>query len=84
MLYLNGGDSSLPARVGFIVAKTVGKAVERNLVRRRLKAVSYTVIAQLPAGTEVVIRALPGAAHACWETLRGEISEALFAEASRA
>ena len=36
-------------RFGFIVGKTVGNAVRRNLVRRRLKAAAYELLPQLAA-----------------------------------
>ncbi len=65
------------ARFGFIVAKTVGGAVQRNRVRRRLKAASYLVLEQMRPGTDVVIRALPGCTDASWKTLRSELSESL-------
>ncbi len=61
-------------RFGFIVPKTVGIAVKRNLVRRRLKAMGRELLPSLDAGTEIVIRALPGAAQVDWDTLRSEIS----------
>lgn len=66
-----------PSRFGFIVSKAVGNAVTRNRVRRRLKAIAASVTDDLPAGTEVVVRALPGSADASWVTLNSEISEAL-------
>jgi len=66
-----------PCRVGFIVSKSVGVAVVRNLVRRRLKAISREDLETWPPGTEVVIRALPGAAQVSWDTLRAEVSHAL-------
>lgn len=66
-----------PSRFGFIVAKTVGIAVERNLVRRRLKSIGHESLGLLPAGTDVVIRALPGAAQVDWDTLRSEVLDAV-------
>jgi ribonuclease P protein component len=66
-----------PVRFGFIVPKTVGIAVSRNLVRRRLKSLSHAALPSLEPGTEIVIRALPGAAQADWATLRTEISDVL-------
>jgi ribonuclease P protein component len=61
-------------RFGFIVAKTVGNAVVRNTVRRRLKAVAHAKLSVLPEGTDVVIRALPGSIEVPWSTLLEEIS----------
>ncbi len=84
LVYVSRGDSELPPRFGFIVPKTVGVAVDRNLVRRRLKALTFAAIPALPAGTEIVIRALPGAAQAGWDTLRSEISGVLSGGVTRA
>jgi ribonuclease P protein component len=52
-----------PLRVGVIVARNVGNAVVRNRVRRRIKAVAWTM-AQDVHGIDVVVRALPSAARA--------------------
>ncbi|MDR1513355.1 MAG: ribonuclease P protein component [Propionibacteriaceae bacterium] len=50
------------ARAGFIVSKTVGNAVVRNRVKRRLRHLVADRLGELgPA--DVVIRALPGAAE---------------------
>jgi len=64
-------------RFGFIVAKTVGSAVTRNTVRRRLKAVAFEMVPHLEPGTDVVIRALPSSADAPWSELRHEVARAL-------
>jgi ribonuclease P protein component len=68
------GLDDRPTRFGFIVAKTVGNAVTRNLVRRRLKAIAYGLLAETPIGYDVVVRALPAAAQATWPTLLGDVS----------
>jgi ribonuclease P protein component len=64
-------------RFGFIVAKTVGIAVRRNLVRRRLKAVCHELLSRTNPGTDVVIRALPGAATQPFGVLCEEITTSL-------
>jgi ribonuclease P protein component len=64
-------------RFGFIVSKTVGSAVTRNTVRRRLKAVAYELVPQLEPGTDVVIRALPSSASAPWSQLRQDVVHAM-------
>ena len=61
-------------RFGFIVAKTVGNAVARNTVRRRLKGVCHELLPTTPPGTDVVIRALPGSLDVPWSTLLRDIS----------
>jgi len=63
-----------PTRFGFIVAKTVGNAVTRNTVRRRLKAIAHDLLIDTPTGYDVVVRALPAAAQATWPTLLGDVS----------
>ena len=84
LVYLSQGDPRMPPRFGFIISKAVGVAVDRNRVRRRLKAVTFAAIPALPPGTEVVIRALPGAAQADWDILRAELSEVLGGAVTRA
>lgn len=49
-------------RVGFVVSKAVGNAVTRNRVKRRLRHLSLQEIPRTPAGTRIVVRALPRAA----------------------
>ena len=65
----NGGSP----RFGFIVAKTVGNAVVRNRVRRRLKAVAHSLVPLLPEGAETVFRALPPSATAGFAELAAEV-----------
>nr|WP_082480321.1 MULTISPECIES: ribonuclease P protein component [unclassified Agreia] len=64
-------------RFGFIVAKSVGVAVIRNRVRRRLKAASYSMLDQVKPGTDVVVRALPGAASQPYGVLCQELAASL-------
>jgi len=73
-----------PSRLGFVVAKSVGNAVTRNLVKRRLRAAGIDVIAMMGDGVDVVIRALPASAEASWATLHAEITEGIKMEMARA
>jgi ribonuclease P protein component len=57
------GDADV-TRVGFVVGKTVGNAVTRNRVRRRLRHLAATQLASTPSSVSVVVRALPRAATA--------------------
>ena len=66
-----------PTRFGFIVGKSVGGAVVRNTVKRRLRAVSYDLLPTLSEGRDVVIRALPGCDQVSWATLHSEIADGL-------
>jgi ribonuclease P protein component len=49
-------------RVGFVVSKGVGNAVTRNRVKRRLRHLCRAALSTAPAGTRIVVRALPRAA----------------------
>jgi ribonuclease P protein component len=51
-------------QVGFVVAKTVGNAVVRNRVRRRLRALAAAEVLRTSGPVLVVVRALPRAATA--------------------
>jgi ribonuclease P protein component len=66
-----------PARVGFVVNKAVGNAVQRNRVHRRLRAVLATRLGDLPAGSLTVVRALPSSASASYDELAADVDAAL-------
>jgi ribonuclease P protein component len=51
-----------PARVGFVVSKAVGNAVVRNRVKRQLRHLTRARLAEVPAGSLLVVRANPAAA----------------------
>lgn len=44
IIYLKRDEAQPYARFGFVVAKTVGGAVKRNLVKRRLRAIAREVL----------------------------------------
>ncbi|MEJ3405672.1 ribonuclease P protein component [Rathayibacter sp. YIM 133350] len=75
--YVRPNPSTDSVRFGFIVAKNVGSATRRNLVRRRLKAASFEMVGMARQGTDVVIRALPGAYEASWDALHDEVVDAV-------
>ena len=70
------------ARVGFVVSRVVGPAAARNRVRRRLRHLLRDLMPALPAGSRLVIRALPPAAAASSATLAGDLSAAVAAVAA--
>ena len=72
-----------PARAGFIVPRAVGTAVVRNRVRRRLRHLVRERLAALPAGTLLVVRALPAAAQASYAQLGADLDGALATARSR-
>ncbi|MGA5817047.1 ribonuclease P protein component [Kitasatospora sp. NPDC094028] len=65
------------ARAGFVVSKAVGPAVVRNLVKRRLRHLIRDRLSRLPAGSLIVVRALPPAATASYQDLERDLDAAL-------
>lgn len=66
-----------PLRLGFIVSRAVGGAVERNRLRRRMRAVGRELVDGGRRGEDVVIRALPGSAELSWTELSGRMRSEL-------
>ncbi|MEU9299043.1 ribonuclease P protein component [Streptomyces sp. NPDC048269] len=71
------GEIDPSARAGFVVSKAVGNAVIRNRVKRRLRHLVRERLSQLPAGSLVVVRALPGAGDAGPDELARDLDAAL-------
>lgn len=72
----NPGGTS-PPRVGFVVGRTVGHAVSRNEVRRRLRHLMRDRISLLPAGGLFVVRAQSGTATLTYHELGRALDELL-------
>jgi ribonuclease P protein component len=64
-------------RVGFIVARTVGNAVVRNRVRRRLRHLVRGHLDRLPRGSLLVVRANPAAGTARHDEMAADLESAL-------
>lgn len=64
-------------RVGFVVSKKIGNAVVRNRVTRRLREIVRPHFATLPAGSAIVMRALPGIDDLAFAELSDEVEAAL-------
>lgn len=64
-------------RVGFVVGRSVGSAVVRNRTRRRLRHLVRERLADLPAGSSLVVRALPAAAGASSSHLGRDLDRCL-------
>jgi ribonuclease P protein component len=73
VIYLKRDESQTHARFGFIVGKTVSGAVGRNLIKRRLRAISRELLLTNPTGFDLVIRALPEAKEFEWNRLHQEV-----------
>ncbi|MFC9293208.1 ribonuclease P protein component [Streptomyces sp. NPDC057011] len=71
------GEIDPSTRAGFVVSKAVGGAVVRNRVKRRLRHLVRERLSQLPAGSLVVVRALPGAGDAGHDELARDLDAAL-------
>lgn len=64
-------------RIGLVVSKSVGNAVQRHRVSRMLRHVAREVIEDLGPGDRVVIRALPSSRHTISARLEQELRTAL-------
>ncbi len=71
-------------RIGLVVSKAVGNAVQRHRVSRQLRHVARTVIDELTPADRIVIRALPGSRHALSLRLEQELRTALARISARA
>lgn len=69
--------TSSPTKVGFVVAKSVGPAVTRNRVKRRLRHLMRERISTLPGGSMLVVRALPASGQADFGDLSSELDRCL-------
>lgn len=65
-------------RVGFTVTRKVGNAVERNRVKRRLRAVASEVFERLGrAGTDYVVIGRAATLTRPFDALRGDLEQAI-------
>ncbi len=72
-IHLRESGATEPARAGFVVSTKVGNAVIRHQVTRRLRHQIRPLLAELPAGAQVVVRAFPLAAGADSVALGGDL-----------
>jgi ribonuclease P protein component len=70
-------DGEPGPRVGLIIAKPVGSAVERHRVARRLRHVARTMLGDLDRSDRVVIRALPSSRRASSARLEQQLRRGL-------
>jgi ribonuclease P protein component len=78
-LHLAGPDTAprASAQIGFIVPRTVGGAVQRNRVRRRLRHLLTGQLSAVPKGASLVVRVAPAAASMSSAELARELDKAL-------
>jgi ribonuclease P protein component len=75
---LRASDDHVDApRIGLVVSKSVGSAVQRHRVARKLRHVAREVLGELGSGDRIVIRALPGSGPADSARLERELRAAL-------
>jgi ribonuclease P protein component len=74
---LRSDDFGDGPRIGLVVSKSVGGAVQRHRVARRLRHVARAVINELDPTERVVIRALPGSRDAISARLEKQLRTAI-------
>jgi ribonuclease P protein component len=66
-----------PVRVGFVVSRAVGNSVLRHRVQRRLRHLCRDRLAELPSGSELVVRALAASGRATYQELGADLDRCL-------
>lgn len=84
VVHVRLGQRADGVHVGFVVSRAVGSAVVRNKVRRRLRGLVMERQETMPAGADVVVRALAPAAAATYPTLGADLDGALRLAVRRA
>jgi ribonuclease P protein component len=73
-----------PTQVGLVVSKAVGNAVHRNRVKRRLRHAAAAHLSSVPAGSRLVVRALPASSTATFAELDRDLVSSLDRAVARA
>lgn len=73
----SAADQEIEPQVGFVVSKAVGPAVVRNRVKRRLRHQARESLSGLPGSAVLVVRALPAAAEADYDSLGADLRRCL-------
>lgn len=78
VLYTRADRTGDPGpRIGLVVSKAVGNAVQRHRVSRRLRHAARVLLEDLDPADRVVIRALPSSRYAISPRLEQELRTAL-------
>jgi ribonuclease P protein component len=70
---LHKEGESAPSRFGFTVPRALGKSVQRNRMKRRMRAAVSSELAALPANWSIVFNPRRSALDAPFEDLRREV-----------
>lgn len=70
-------EGATSPHIGFIVSKSVGGAVDRHRVSRRLRHVMSDIAGELSPDDRIVVRALPGSRDAASVQLRQQVEAGL-------
>jgi len=65
--------AGMGVRVGITAGRVLGKAVERNRIKRRMRAAICAHLSLLPAGLDIVLHPKRGVLDAPWAELSGEV-----------
>ena len=76
-MHLLPAGEPLPPRAGLVVSKAVGGSVVRTRVARRLRHQLRPLLAELPAGTRLVVRAAPAVAAASSDEIARDLRAAV-------
>jgi ribonuclease P protein component len=74
VLYFYSGADVTPARFGLIIGKSVGGSVVRHHIARKIRHTLRDHMTQFPAGSLVVVRALP---HSTKADIKVELDKAI-------
>lgn len=77
VVHVQRGDVDSGPRIGLVVGKSVGSAVQRHRVARRLRHVARSLVGELDPADRIVIRALPSSRHAISARLEQELRSGL-------
>ena len=70
-------ETENPTRFGFVVSKACGGAVKRNQLKRRLRSIARDKMNQFPAGSQLVLRPLPGSSELEFSALESDFDRVL-------
>lgn len=84
VVHLLMANRSGAPRAGFVVSGKVGNSVIRHRITRRLRPLVRAHLTELPAGTDLVVRALPSAAGATSAQLGSSLDTGLGAAMRKA